>query len=856
MTTDKKHRPYIRDYIERTGRAVEGTRHSIKIICPNHADGNASCQVNNETLHCYGCGFQGDIYDLAGIDQNLKTFREQSDFLDSFFGSSPPPPTERPEPREPTRGRPVSLHPDKAKTTFSRGAIQKIADLMNLKGEPEEPIFYLDKFGKVDAADVRFIDGDSKQVVTFWWNGRNVKASSPPLLIWGRDLLAQQPDLPVLIVEGAKCAAAALVIPGMVPVSWMRGNECAGKTDWSILSGRQVYIYPDDDDPGRQAARQIKLKLPQAVIVEPLAEARAIKEKGADIVEALEVRTPDALSHYILNFKPPAPDGPTKGECKPFTVLGTADDGRLYCVDRHKRLRSFDPTSLSKIKLMTLADLLFWEDGYPKKGGFAVDEAINDLITWGEPDFDPDRVRGRGAWREKNGDICYHDGKNTTGDHDPKRIYIKKVQKDIGINGPEATRDVLGRVKDIVLQFTFKSRVDACRLIAHAVLDPFGGALLWRPALLITGESGSGKSTIVDLIKRPLAAGLVFTGGGSTEPGIRQAVGNDSYPVLLEEAEGDTQSKRQNREALFSLMRQSTTDDAPQIAKGTSGEQRGTRFTMKSQFTFVSIDPEIEFSADDNRIFRIEMVKAGKSREDEFSDLEKELRGLLSEDNCRGIRALTFGKLSQIERTAKQVAHICRDLSGRDMRFGFADGQLWAAYWLVWEGRESVTDEFAREFLSRAYGSKPEEPRRNDAGEMVGRIMDQVIEISGDNRKKMTVREGCMYVRDGKFDGHELMGDTMVGEIVDTLSRLGIRVMETGDVAFASRHHELQKILNGGSDYGRSLARHPGMKERAKRVRLNGAQRLCVVISGVLEPSEKPKQVEIGEQPDPTGREY
>jgi hypothetical protein len=852
--TDKKHRPYLRDYIDRTGRRVEGTRHSVKIVCPAHADGNASCQINDETLHCYGCGFQGDIYDLAGLDQNLKTFREQSDYLDSFFGSSPPPPTERPEPRQPTRGRPISIHPDKAKTTFSRGAIQKIADLMKLKGEPEEPIFYKDKFGKVDAADVRFIDGDSKQVITFWWNGRNVKASTPPLLLWGRDLLAQQPELPVLIVEGAKCAEAARVIPEMVPVSWMRGIECAGKTDWSILENRQVFIYPDDDDPGRSAANQIKLKLPQAVIVEPLESAREIKSKGADIVEALQVKTPEALAHYILNFKPAEPDGPVKGEWKPFTILGTADDGLLYCVDRHGRLRAYDPASLSKTKLMTLADLLFWEEHYPKKGGFAVDEAIDDLIKGGSPDFDPDRVRGRGAWREKNGDICYHDGKQTVGKPSEKRMYIKKVQKDIGVNGPEISSAVIERVRDIALQFTFKSSVDACRLLAHAALDPFGGSLLWRPALLITGESGSGKSTIVDLIKRPLAAGLVFTGGGSTEPGIRQAVGNDSYPVLLEEAEGDTQTKRQNRENLFSLMRQSTTDDAPQIAKGTSGEQRGTRFTMKSQFTFVSIDPQIEFSADDNRIFRIEMVKADKSREDEFSALDKELRGLLNEDNCRGIRALTFSKLNQIEKTAKEIAHICRDLSGRDMRFGFADGQLWATYWHVWEGREDVTDEFAREFLAHVYGAKPEEPRRNDAGEMVSRIMDQIMEITGDSRKRMTIREACMYIRDGEFEGHDI-GLAMTAEVLSSLSHKGIRVLESGDVAFATRHHELQRILEGGTDYARSLARHPGVKNAAQRVRLNGAQKICVVIGGVLEENEKPEQVQL-DVPDPTGREY
>jgi len=772
---------------------------------------------------------------------------DQRKYLDSLFGESPPPQITFKAPKEVERGIPVAVHPDKAKGIFDRKNIERLADSMKITSEPEEPVFYKNKLGLVDAADVRFVDGDKKQVITFWWNGRTMVAKNPPNVLWGRDLLEQRKNDPVLIVEGAKNAVAACAIPGLVPVSWMRGAESAGKADWSILKDRTVYMYPDDDEPGAIAAKQILMQLPNMIVVQPLEEARKIKEKGADIVEALQVMTADKLAEYITGSGTTIKDteGPVKGEWKPFKVLGTGDDGRLYCLDRHGRLCGYDPKTLTKTKLLTLADLFFWVEMFPAKSGFDGDDACNWLIGEGDPDFDTDIIRGRGAWSEKNGDICYHDGKCTIGQPSEKRMYVRKVQHSIGLDAPRPSQKTLKRVRDIVTEFTFKTKVEACRLLNWATLAPFGGALPWRPALLVSGESGSGKSTVMDFVLRPLSVAFTATGGGSTEAGIRQAVANDSRAVIIEEAEGDTIAKKQLRDALFSLMRQSTSDDAPQIVKGTAGDQKGLSFTMRSMFCFLSIDPTIEFSADDNRIFRIEMIKADSGREDHFKKLSVELRGLLTPETCAGIRAMTFERLPEIIALGRRIDHIVRDCSGRDMRFGLADGLLWACYWLIWDGRESVTDEFVREFLTRAYGAKPEETRRNDSGEMIDRLLDEMIDITGDQRRKMTIREACIYVRDGVyFDGIDI-GPSMIKEIDESLGRNGIKMFDDGNVGFAAKHHAIQKVLQCGIDFARSLARHPGVAEHSRRARINGAQRRCVVIGGLLDEPETGTQTSM-----------
>ncbi len=72
-----------------------------------------------------------------------------------------------------------------------------------------------------------------------------------------REVLAF-PDLPVLLTEGEKAARAAMQIKsGAVVSTWAGGAGAVGSTDWSPLSGRAVILWPDNDQPGRDAMKAI-----------------------------------------------------------------------------------------------------------------------------------------------------------------------------------------------------------------------------------------------------------------------------------------------------------------------------------------------------------------------------------------------------------------------------------------------------------------------------------------------------------------------------------------------------------------------------------------------------------------------
>ena len=65
---------------------------------------------------------------------------------------------------------------------------------------------------------------------------------------------------PVILVEGEK-AASAVTAAGFAAASWIGGANRVGMADFSRLAGREVVIWPDNDEPGQKAMRAASVKL-------------------------------------------------------------------------------------------------------------------------------------------------------------------------------------------------------------------------------------------------------------------------------------------------------------------------------------------------------------------------------------------------------------------------------------------------------------------------------------------------------------------------------------------------------------------------------------------------------------------
>jgi predicted P-loop ATPase len=120
---------------------------------------------------------------------------------------------------------------------------------------------YRDAVGAVLCWVYRFDpEGSRKQFVPHtWMDGLWVsKAPAKPRPLYGLDRLAARPERPILICEGERATdAAAGLFPGMVAMSWLGGAAAVNTADWTVLAGRDCLIWPDNDDPGRQACAKL-----------------------------------------------------------------------------------------------------------------------------------------------------------------------------------------------------------------------------------------------------------------------------------------------------------------------------------------------------------------------------------------------------------------------------------------------------------------------------------------------------------------------------------------------------------------------------------------------------------------------
>lgn len=77
--------------------------------------------------------------------------------------------------------------------------------------------------------------------------------------LYNLHLIANNPDKPVYLVEGEKCADALTQLGLLVTTSG--GATSAKDTNWQILAGREVVIWPDNDQAGLQYANDARAKL-------------------------------------------------------------------------------------------------------------------------------------------------------------------------------------------------------------------------------------------------------------------------------------------------------------------------------------------------------------------------------------------------------------------------------------------------------------------------------------------------------------------------------------------------------------------------------------------------------------------
>lgn len=230
-----------------------------------------------------------------------------------------------------------------------------------------------------------------------------------------------------------------------------------------------------------------------------------------------------------------------------------------------------------------------------------------------------DRVRGAGAWLGDDGELILHCGDgvlcNTSwhacglvGDYvypaaSPKPRPAQTYAAG-GSKGPAS--DLLALLRTWNWR---RPEVDPFLLLGWIGAAMLGGALDWRPAMWLTGDKATGKSTLQEVLRLVFDKGGLFSLADASQAGITQYVGHSSLPVAIDELEPSDDNRR--AQAIINLARLAASGG--QMARGGS-DHVGRQFTIRFCILFSSILVPPLAPQDRSRLAILELDPLGSTK--------------------------------------------------------------------------------------------------------------------------------------------------------------------------------------------------------------------------------------------------
>lgn len=688
-------------------------------------------------------------------------------------------------------------------------------------------------------------------------------------------------------------------VPPVVVISWPGGGKAIGLVDWSPLQGRRCALWPDADAPGFatmegwiNGKREVEDGIAQLItgiaasikVIQPprdveegwdIADAKAEGWTTADLLQHIKGSIRDHHTPVPMQIAAPEPAPPVNdneppleayadmsgmpeyedpGEDEPFTYLGY---GRgpvfFYMPARTQHVTALTASAHSKMNLLALAPLGYWLRCFPTGGkGKDVDwdMAANAMIQRSQSAgmYDPGKVRGRGAWWD-DGRPAIHlgrsvviDGKQHPLHNAPSQyIYEASLQLPVTLDNPLANGEAIELVRILEL-CNWDRPVSAKLLSGFLLLAPICGALDWRPHAWITGESGSGKSTIMEkIVKRVLGRACLFVQSETSAAGVRQTLENDALPVLFDEAESENHKASARIQDIMGLVTAASSETGAKIIKGSAGG-KSMAYEVRSMFIFSSIAINLQQFAAKSRVSVFSLRKAPVTAESKarYQQLERRIIEVMTEEWVKRLHARAIHLIPVIRRNARIFSDAGSTVLGTQ-RLGDQIGTLLAGAYALHSQKEITPAEATKWLEAQDWSEETQLGEQSDQQSCLSFILESVLRVQGGAGPMDRTIGELIQIATWRRSEHEFNPT----DASDALKRIGLRLSETMKHLYVSNNAKSLKKLLGetawASSWNRTLARLPGAKPHEKPVRFAGGVQSRAV--------EIPLSVVMGELP-------
>lgn len=483
---------------------------------------------------------------------------------------------------------------------------------------------------------------------------------------------------------------------------------------------------------------------------------------------------------------------------QPFRIMGY-NNGVFYYFPLHlKQVVALTPTAHTIPNLCLLAPYAYWEKHFgiyfvgldmkkhtpPKIAQNAMNFLMGAAIKRGVFQLE-EVLRGTGIWQDDGrmvincGNKLYVDLEEVPYDgFNSKYTYSASVERISPATSPLTNKEA-NKFLELCQKLNWTDPTAYLLLAGWTVIAPFCASLSYRPHLYITGETDSGKSTVINEILKPALGSFSFqVEGGTTEPAIRQHMGYDARPIIFDEAEGET--GKQSIAAVLELARKAST--------GATVMKYGQN-PFKAQFSicFSAINPPVDKSADENRI---SFLVLKKNRRDTAIQEWEEIKGMIKDV----ITPDFSGRL--LQRSIVNFAALAENIevfqlaARRVLKAARTSKQIGAllagAYSLGRAGRISIDD--AEAFIRKHHWDDITPIKQDsDPVRLVQHICSYILKytpVSGNARNETvgSLIGLCLHDRDKNAD--------------NILRQYAIKVTDTG-VSIGDRSPNLAKIMRG-----------------------------------------------------------